>query len=220
MNKRESIIIIVLLLLSAIPCLGGIIRIIDISLSLDLLPINVRINNAPTAAVVHILSSFVFCILGAYQFIKSIRNNHPFLHKVAGRIVVFSGLLAALSGVWLTIFYSFPSSLQGNLLFSVRLVVGFSMASFILLGLSSVLNGHVELHRAWMIRAYALGQGAGTQVLIAIPWFIAAGEPEGFIRDIQMTASWVVNVIFAELFIFKLSRKVRLGRGKALTSMS
>lgn len=213
MKHRELIILISLLILSAVPCIGGLIRLIDIGLSLDVLPKNPRIIDAPMPAVIHILSSFVFCIFGAFQFIKSIRNSYPLLHKVGGRVVVFFGLCSALSGVWLTCFYSFPISLQGNLLFSVRMIVGFSMTSFILLGLSSILKGNVVLHRAWMIRAYALGQGAGTQVLISIPWFLTVGEPEGLIRDIQMTASWVVNLVFAEWLILKLKRKAPLDSG-------
>ncbi|MFT6864468.1 MAG: hypothetical protein ACJAVK_003034, partial [Akkermansiaceae bacterium] len=52
-----------------------------------------------------------------------------------------------------------------------------------------------------MIRAYALGQGAGTQVLVSIPWLVTVGEPSGFTRDVLMTLAWVINVFVAEWII-------------------
>ncbi len=72
------------------------------------------------------------------------------------------------------------------------------MIGYILLGLVAVLKKRIVQHRAWMIRAYALGQGAGTQVLITIPWLLTVGEPTGLTRDILMTGAWVINIIVAE----------------------
>ncbi len=72
------------------------------------------------------------------------------------------------------------------------------MIGYILLGLVAVLKKRIVQHRAWMIRAYALGQGAGTQVLITIPWLLTVGEPTGLTRDILMTVAWVLNIIVAE----------------------
>lgn len=103
----------------------------------------------------------------------------------------------------MTHYYSFPGSLQGNLLYFVRIVVGVSMTTCIVFGLSSVLKKRIARHQAWMIRAYALGQGAGTQVLIAIPWLLTVGEPSGFTRDILMTAAWAINIVVAESIIYR-----------------
>jgi len=200
-NNTEITIIISLLLLSAVPSIGGLVRLVEIGLSLDILPINPRINDIPAPAVLHIISSTIFCILGVCQFIRSIKINFPLFHAVSGWVVVVFGVCSALTGVGLTCFYHFPISLQGDLLFSVRLIVGSSMALFILLGLFSILKNKVKTHQAWMIRAYALGQGAGTQVLVSVPWIIVANEPEGLIRDILMTSSWIINLVIAESII-------------------
>jgi hypothetical protein len=75
------------------------------------------------------------------------------------------------------------------------------------LGLSAVLKRRIAEHKAWMIRAYALGQGAGTQVITAIPWLILVGEPSGLTRDILMTLSWVINILIAEAVI-RRGRKI------------
>ena len=58
-----------------------------------------------------------------------------------------------------------------------------------------------KMKKRRMIRAYALGQGAGTQVLITIPWLLTVGEPTGLTRDILMTVAWVLNIIIAERVI-------------------
>lgn len=209
-NNTEITIILSLLLLSAVPAIGGLVRLVDIGLGLDILPVNPRIHVIPTPAVLHIISSTIFCILGACQFIRSIKINFPLFHTLSGRVVVVSGACSALTGVWLTSFYHFPTSLQGDLLFNVRLIVGFSMVFFILLGLFSILMNKVKTHQAWMIRAYALGQGAGTQVLVSIPWLIVANEPEGLMRDILMTSSWIINLVVAESIIYHINKAGKL----------
>jgi len=103
----------------------------------------------------------------------------------------------------MTHYYSFPDYLQGNLLYAVRVFVAFSMTAFILLGVLAVFKKRISQHQAWMIRAFALGQGAGTQVLITIPWLLIIGEPSGLTRDILMTVAWMINIVVAEWIINK-----------------
>ncbi|MBT5707899.1 MAG: DUF2306 domain-containing protein, partial [Verrucomicrobia bacterium] len=50
--------------------------------------------------------------------------------------------------------------------------------------------------------AYALGQGAGTQVLVVIPWHLLIGEPSGLTRDLLMTFAWIVNLYVAQIAIW------------------
>ncbi len=203
LKKSEWIILIGLLVLSFVPCIGGLFRLVELELgtALELLPENPRVQSAPTPVKFHLMSSIPYCILGAIQFLPSMRRNYPKWHRLAGRFLVCAGIVSALSGLWMTHYYSFPDSLQGNLLYFVRIMVGFSMTICILLGLSSVLKKRIAQHQAWMIRAYALGQGAGTQVLIVIPWLVTVGEPSGLTRDLLMTAAWVMNIVVAEWII-------------------
>jgi uncharacterized membrane protein len=203
LKKSEWIILTGLLVLSFIPGIGGIFRLVELELgtALEFLPENPRIQSAPIPVEFHLISSIPFCILGAFQFLPGIRRNYPKWHRLAGRFLVCAGIVSALSGLWMTHYYSFPDSLQGNLLYFVRINVGFSMTMCILLGLSSVLKKRITQHQAWMVRAYALGQGAGTQSLIAIPWLLTVGEPGGMTRDILMTAGWVINIAVAEWII-------------------
>jgi len=212
LKKQEWIILIGLLLLSFVPSVGGISRLVELGSGSGLLPVNPRVQSVPAPAVFHIISAATYCILGAFQFLPSIRRNYPNWHRQAGRLLVVAGIVSALSGLWMTHNYAFPGDLQGGLLYSIRIVVGFSMTVYILLGLSAVIRKRIMQHQAWMIRAYALGQGAGTQVVTAIPWMLAVGEPSGLTRDILMTVSWAINIVAAELII---NRYVPQRPGKA-----
>ncbi len=208
LKKTEWFILIGLLLLSFIPSIGGVFRLVELGSGSgpDFLPKNPRIRSAPIPVIFHLLSVVPYCILGAFQFLPSFRKKHLNWHRLAGRLLVGAGIISALSGLWMTHYYSFPDDLQGNLLYVVRILVGIAMVAFITLGLSSVLKKRIRQHQAWMIRAYALGQGAGTQVLITIPWLLTVGEPMGLTRDILMSLAWVVNIFVGEWAIKKNAR--------------
>ncbi len=203
LKKPEWFILHGLLLLSLVPCVGGTFRLVELITGSAVLPVNPRVRSAPIPVVCHIIGSVLYCILGAFQFLPSIRTNCPKWHRLAGRLLVAAGIVSALSGLWMTHYYAFPDHLQGNLLYFVRILVGLSMAASILLGLSAVLKKRIAQHQAWMIRAYALGQGAGTQVLITIPWLITVGEPGGLTRDILMTVAWAINLGAAEWLVHR-----------------
>ena len=53
-----------------------------------------------------------------------------------------------------------------------------------------------------MIRAYAIGQGAGTQALILLPITLISGAPLGLRRDVLMIAAWIINLAVAEWIIW------------------
>jgi hypothetical protein len=91
--------------------------------------------------------------------------------------------------------------LQGPLLYGVRLAVASAMMASLLIAWRSILRRDVPRHEAFMIRAYALGQGAGTQVLVLLPWMLLSGQSGGLTRDLLMTLSWVINLVVAEAII-------------------
>ncbi|TCC45600.1 DUF2306 domain-containing protein [Kribbella capetownensis] len=61
-----------------------------------------------------------------------------------------AGLVVAGSGLWMTLFS--PGAPGGDLLWSVRLVVGSVMAASIVLGFTAIRRRDIAGHRAWMIR--------------------------------------------------------------------
>ncbi len=159
--------------------------------------------------MLHIISVFIYCNLGAFQFLPSIRRYNPKWHRYNGKLIVVSGIVSALTGLWMTHFYSFPHELQGNLLYGVRILLGFAMFVFIFLGLTAILKRDVFRHSSWMIRAYAIGQGASTQGLLLPSLAVITGtEPLGFTRDVLMTFAWIINIVIAEWIIRRVFKKM------------
>ena len=194
-----------LLLLSLVPVAAGAVRLVGLASAGGaggaITPENARFMAMPAPVVLHIVSATLFCLLGASQFDSAFRRRSPGLHRAAGRVLAPLGILAALTGLWMTAGYDIPAELQGPLLYGVRIAVGLSMALAILVSVRAVLRRRIAQHRAWMVRAYALGQGAGTQVLILLPVTLLAGAPTFFFRDVLMASAWGLNVLFAEWII-------------------
>jgi uncharacterized membrane protein len=191
-----------LFLLSLVPVLAGAVRLSGLTSGSEVTPDNARFMAAPLPIALHIVSATLFCVLGAFQFDAAIRQRFPRLHRIAGRVVVVpSGLLAALTGLWMTTASAIPAELQGELLHAVRIAVALAMTLAILLSVRAVWQRRIAQHRAWMVRAYALGQGAGTQVLILLPATLIVGAPTFLFRDVLMASAWALNLVVAEWLI-------------------
>jgi hypothetical protein len=106
----------------------------------------------------------------------------------------------------MTVRYAIPAALQGPLLFGARLVVGPAMVLSIGLAVLAIGRRDVALHQAWMVRAYALGQGAGTQAVLMLPPALISGELTHLTRDVFMVLAWVINVFIAEWIIRRAAR--------------
>jgi hypothetical protein len=79
------------------------------------------------------------------------------------------------------------------------------MVALIAWAIVAIRSRQLAKHRAAMLRAYAIGQGASTQTalgLIAMALFDS--EPLGFSRDILMVGAWVINLMVAELLIHRV----------------
>ena len=155
----------------------------------------------------HIIGSSVFLVLGALQFVPSLRRRR--WHRIAGRIVAPAGLLSALSGIWMTFFYVLPPS-AGPALFVMRLFFGSVMAASIVFAFVAIRRGDVVTHSAWMTRAYAIGLGAGTQVFTFLPWTLFLGEPDQAMHAVLMGAGWIINLAVAEVVIRRRARRSAL----------
>lgn len=189
-----------LIALSFIPVAAGATRLFWLAGGAEITPENAPFFAAPVPVVLHVLSVSLFCILGAFQFAPGIRRRRPGWHRSAGRLLVPCGLVAALSGLWLTQFYP-PADGDGPLLYGLRLLVGSAMTLFIVLGVAAIRRRDFARHRAWMMRGYALGLGAGTQALTHLPWFLFPGIQGELTRALLMGAGWAINLAVVEWII-------------------
>jgi len=77
------------------------------------------------------------------------------------------------------------------------------MVVSIVLGYAAIRRGDVIRHRAWMMRGYAIGLGAGTQVLTQLAGALIVGPPSELSGALLMGAGWVINLAVAEWAIRK-----------------
>ena len=113
-------------------------------------------------------------------------------------MLVVAGLVVAGSGLWMTLFY--PDAPGGVLLWAVRLLGGSAMAASLVLGFAAIRRRDIATHRAWMIRAYALAAGAGTQLFTEGIGEAAFGTGD-LPKALSMTSGWIINVAVAEWVI-------------------
>lgn len=198
-RKADWIICSGLLTLSLLPIVAGVVRLLRISTGASTAE-NSRFLEAPWPITFHIAGAIIFCVLGAFQFAPDLRRRNIRWHRLAGRIALPAGFITALSGMWMAQFY--PNvGFDGSALYALRMLVGALMTLFLWLATQSILKLNIPQHQAWMIRAYALGLGAGTQVLTHIPWFLLPDMQSELFRTLSMGAGWGLNMIVAELII-------------------
>ena len=206
-----------LLVLSAIPLTAGAFRLTELAHGAEITLANARFFASPLPVVLHIVSASVYAVLGAFQFASEFRRRWPGWHRAAGRFLVLCGLLVGLSGLWMTLFYPRNDSMGDHLLYALRLLFGSAMVVSVVLGFTTIRHRDVIGHRAWMMRGYAIGLGAGTQVLTLAAGELIAGPPSELRRALLMGAAWVINLAVAEWAIRKRSaRPVR--RASAVVS--
>jgi len=195
-----------LILLSVIPITFGIIRLLQLINGAEITPANARFFASPSLVVIHIISSAIYALLGAFQFVSRLWQRRIKWHRWVGRLLLPVGLLVGFSGLWMTLFY--PRT--DILLYMLRLFFGSGMVLSIILGFISIRRRKVAEHQAWMTRAYAIGMGAATQVLTGIVGALILGTVNEFQNALLMGAAWVINLAVAEWSIRKDSiRQIR-----------
>ena len=188
-----------LIALSLVPSIMGMVRLRALTSGTAPSVSNVRFFEAPLPVTLHILAVVPFSILGALQFVPQLRQRNRW-HRMSGRLVVVAGIAAAVTGLWMTLAYPWPEG-DGVALYLLRLVFGSAMAVSLLFAVDAVRRRDFRSHGTWMIRAYAIGMGAGTQVFTHLPWFFLVGKPDESMRALLMGAGWLINVVIAEIVV-------------------
>lgn len=193
-----------LALVTAIPILAAVERIVQVPL--DALPPEAhRLSVAPAALFTHALSGVVFGLLGPVQFVRGLRSRFGAAHRLMGRLFVLAGLALGLSGVSLLLTVQ-PGSTP--VIDIARAVAGVALIAALVLGVRAAMARKIVHHRAWMIRAYAIGMGSGTVALIFFPIYVITGDaPTGLIADVIFTLWWGATIALAEGVIRRLETR-------------
>ena len=195
-----------LILLSLIPIIAGALRIAEIASDPAPTPDNARFLVAPIAIYLHAGGGSLYLLLGALQFYKPLRMKWPRWHRIMGRVLVLAGTLAAVAGLWMT--QTFPAA-PGNpdMLYGFRITFGLGWILCLGFGLLAAMRRDIPTHRAWMMRGYAIGLGAGTTVLTFGFWIVIGGTDTPAVNALAIFAAWVLNLAVAEILIQRSTRK-------------
>jgi hypothetical protein len=117
-----------------------------------------------------------------------------------GVLLIGPALATAVTGLWMAQWYPWPP-LDGTVVYAERIVFGTAMLLSLVVGIAALPHRDFAAHGRWMLRAYAIGMGAGTQVLTHACWSAIAGEFTETSRAVAMGAGWVINVLVAEIII-------------------
>ncbi len=158
---------------------------------------------APVSWFAHALAGVAFGITGPMQFARALRHRYGALHRVSGWVFVLSGAILGLSGLSLL---AQVTSQRTPLVDIARGLFGLALLVALALAMAAIRNRDFLRHRAWAIRAYAVGMGLGAVALVFFPIYIVMGQaPTGLASDILFVASWVLCIAFGEAVIRRSS---------------
>jgi uncharacterized membrane protein len=166
---------------------------------------SMRLMKAPAAIFLHALAGVLFGITGPLQFTRALQKHFGRLHRLAGRVFVLAGVVIGVSGLTLL---AQVDSASTPVLAVARGLAGVALLGMLARGVHAIRHRHLVVHRACMIRAYAVGMGSGTIGLIFVPVYAVTGAaPRGLGADAVVVGWWLLNVIAAEVVIRR--REVR-----------
>jgi uncharacterized membrane protein len=173
----------------------------------------------PLTTVLHVILGGVYLLLAPLQFVQRIRSRSIGYHRWAGRLLVTIGLVVGATALVIAVAIPFSGWWES-------VVVGGFAGLFLVSLVKSIAHiraGQVELHREWMIRAFAIGLAIATQRLILIPSIILSGEPSlelaRTLAIVSFLVAFVLHSAVAELWIRRTRDRATAGlSGSAMHS--
>lgn len=158
----------------------------------------------------HVFASAMALVLGPLQFSSRLRRSRASLHRWLGRFYLGTGvLIGGLAGLYMA-FHTFGGAVA-------RLGFAGLALAWLYTGLRAYLAiraGNVAVHRAWMVRNFALSFAAVT-LRLYMPASVVTGIGFEAAYPVIAWLCWVPNVIAAELLFNKTNRRPMLFKSKA-----
>jgi uncharacterized membrane protein len=144
----------------------------------------------PVRALTHMLIAPLALALGPFQFMKSIRNRVPRVHRYMGRIYVASCVIAGIAGFATALHASGGPVAGWGFGILAALWVGTSLG-----GMFAAMRRRLQLHRLLMSLSYAMTFAAVT-LRLQIPVGLMLGSPGYPQMSVWLAyTSWIPNVV-------------------------
>ena len=159
-----------------------------------------RYLDHPWISALHMFSGIAFICLAPLQFMSSMRLKRLSLHRYLGRVLVVMALVSGIYGIAAAL--AFPAfggltSETAALFFGPLFIFAIARAFLY------ARNRDIKAHQRWMIHAFALGLGVGTQrvLLILLIPFTSSNFEQSFGPALWLGFS--INLLIAEAWISK-----------------
>lgn len=201
-----------LLFLTAVPIIVALMRLIQVP-SGTVPESGQHLTDTPVSLYLHALGGAAFGIIGPLQFAGVLKRRFGKLHKVLGYIFVVAGLFLGTSALTLLLTHLGSATVILN---GARALAGAVLVFALIRSVLAAIKREIFVHRAWMIRAYAVGMGSATVVFLFVPYMLITGSPAtGLTSDLIFVLSWAVNIGIAEWIIRRPKRARRMPRSAA-----
>jgi uncharacterized membrane protein len=201
-----------LLALTAIAILSSIARLVVLATTPDveisqLELIDRRYALSPVLSWLHILPGLMFLLIGLVQFMPALRRAAPMAHRWLGRVFIVCGLISGVSLYWLVI--SLPA-MGGMLTITGSWLFATGMIASLIIAWVAIRRRNIARHRAFMIRAYALGTAVATVRLLGAIGQAAAGMEFQEYFGVWLWLGMLLHFVGAELILRQqANRKLR-----------
>jgi uncharacterized membrane protein len=162
-----------------------------------------------TLTMIHIVPGLVFALLAPLQFVRTLRQRRPRLHRILGRVVLTAGLITGATALVMTSQMAIGGATEraATSLFGVLFLIALVKAFL------SIRRRDVVHHREWMIRAFAIGIAVATVRPIVGMFFATQRLTHLTPAEFFGIAFWIgflINLIAAEAWIRHTRRHVEL----------
>lgn len=150
---------------------------------------------ASAAGVSHVIGGGTAMLLGPFQFLASIRQHAPKIHRWIGRVYAGGILIGGVNAFYV----SFTSLCRplGQYAFAF---LGFIWLVTAMLGMLAIWKGKVSQHQDWMTRNFALTYAA-VMLRWQLPLLIGLGMGTEPSLTLTGFTCWIPNLVFAEWWI-------------------
>lgn len=181
-----------------IPVLVAAVRLVQVPLG-ALPEDSLRLAAAPVALWLHAAGGMLFGLLGPVQFARVLARRLGRWHRLAGRVFVLAGGMMALGAVGMLVAVETPAV---PALSATRWLGALALPLALAFGVIAARAGRRTAHRAWMIRAFAIGMGPSAVAPVMLPLYFIHGMPLiGLASDMVQIGVWVAVVALAEVVV-------------------